>query len=293
MATVPQPTRGPFDWILDLIARQLGRNGIRQGSPGEAPGMLRIELERNVSRTVQVYWTPFHLAIPGESIGLHLEVAEPRVHWAEAYIAPHTSRSWVFCFAEREDGEIQLTHYADKALVEEAIQAFFDLATWHVLTATENTWEDVVYTVSPELDWSTHLSAMANPAAKAAVQESLKKSSIVWLRWDVGGVERTHPVWFVYDNKTDKIYVISGERQQKLPGAETMRECDVIFRWKGQNSQVGEVPASVRVIEGNDPDWEQVAEKLAEKRLNIPGLPEETAQRWRESCVILELTLRA
>jgi hypothetical protein len=48
----------------------------------------------------------------------------------------------------------------------------------------------------------------------------------------------------------------------------------------------------VRVIRGSDPDWNEIADRVAEKRLNIPGLPEDTAQRWKDECVILELTLR-
>ena len=65
----------------------------------------------------------------------------------------------------------------------------------------------------------------------------------------------------------------------------------MILRWKGKNARVAEIPARVRVIESG-PQWDEVAEKIAEKRLNIPGLPEETARRWRDECVILELTLR-
>ena len=64
-------------------------------------------------------------------------------------------------------------------------------------------------------------------------------------------------------------------------------------RWKGRNAQVAELPAGVRVIGGDDPGWTEVANKIAEKRLNIPGLPEETARRWRDECIILELTLRS
>ena len=47
----------------------------------------------------------------------------------------------------------------------------------------------------------------------------------------------------------------------------------------------------VRVLE-HGPNWDDVAEKIAEKRLNIPGLPEDTAKRWRDECVILELVLQ-
>ncbi len=97
------------------------------------------------------------------------------------------------------------------------------------------------------------------------------------------------PVWFVSDQ--GKLYVLSGERQQTIPDAENLRECEVIPRWKGQNARIAEIPASVRVLEPG-PEWDAIAEKIAEKRLNIPGLPEDTAKRWRDECVILELTLR-
>jgi hypothetical protein len=40
------------------------------------------------------------------------------------------------------------------------------------------------------------------------------------------------------------------------------------------------------------PEWDELAERIAEKRLNIPGLPEETARRWRDECVILEVSIR-
>ncbi len=75
-----------------------------------------------------------------------------------------------------------------------------------------------------------------------------------------------------------------------MPGAERIREATVILRWKGKNSQVAEIGAYVRVLE-HGPEWDEVAEKVAEKRLNIPGLPEDTARRWRDECVLLELTL--
>jgi hypothetical protein len=65
----------------------------------------------------------------------------------------------------------------------------------------------------------------------------------------------------------------------------------VIFRWKMKNAQVAEIPADVRVLEHGS-EWDEAAEKIAEKRLNIPGLPEDTARRWRDECVILELTLQ-
>jgi hypothetical protein len=238
-----------------------------------------------------VYWTPFQATIPDDCIGLHLEVAEPRVHWAEAYLSP-TARNWVFCFYEREDGDIQLAYYRDYGTPQEAVEGFFNLSGWYVLTATDKTWADVTYEVAEGIELTEQQRARSGEATTAAAQESLKKSTILWMRWRSNGRTLTMPVWFLFDNKTSKIYVLSGEREQTLPGAEEMRECDVILRWKGKNARVAELAADVRVIpEG--PEWDEVAEKVAEKRLNIPGLPEETARRWRDTCTLLELTLRS
>jgi hypothetical protein len=276
--------------ILDEVARALARNGIKEGSVWGAKAALRVELETHVRRTVQAYWTGFEAVIPGRSIGLHLEVAEPTVHWAEAYLT-HEHRNWVFIFAERPDGDIQLVHYADYAAPERALEMFFNLSSWYVLEATDKSWSDVVYQVSEDLLWTEVERTVAGASQSSAVQESLKKSTLFWLKWRTDR-EHTLPVWYFYDQKAGKIYVLSGERQQTLPGAESIRAATVILRWKGKNASVAEIPANVRVIKGTDPDWDEIADRVAEKRLNIPGLPEDTAQRWKDECVILELTLR-
>ena len=274
--------------IVEDVMRAVGRRGIKQGKASEAPGVLRVELEENIKRVIQVYWTPFEADVPGQSIGLHLEVAEPRVHWAECYLTPDY-RNWFFCFHERPDGDIQLAYHQDYPTPREALRGFFNLASWYVLTPTDRTWDDVVLQVAPELDWGDRLEVLTGSSSAAPVQEALKKSTIIWLRWEADGEQHTMPVWYVNDK--GRIYVLSGERQQTIPGAAELTECDVILRWKGKNARIAEIPAGVRVIEPG-PEWDQVAEKIAEKRLNIPGLPEETAQRWRRECVILELILR-
>lgn len=274
--------------IVEEVMRDAARRGIRRGNASDAPGVLRVELEENIKRVIQVYWTPFEADVPGQSIGLHLEVAEPRVHWAECYLTPDY-RNWFFCFHERPDGDIQLAYHQDYATPEEALRGFFNLATWYVLTPTDRTWDDIVLQMAPELDWGDRLEVLSGSSSAAPVQEALKKSTIIWLRWETGSEQHTMPVWFVNDK--GRIYVLSGERQQTIPGAAELRECDVILRWKGKNARIAEIPASVKVLEPG-PEWDQAAEKIAEKRLNIPGLPEETARRWRETCVILELILR-
>lgn len=274
--------------ILDRVARAISGHGIQAGDPAGGKAILRVELEEHVKRNVQVYWTGFQANIPGRSIGLHLEVASPKVRWAEAYLSPEY-RNWVFCFHERDDGEIQLAKYGDHPKPEEAMDEFFKLAGWHVLTASDLTWKDVVHRISPELGWTPHQMDMMEAKTDAAVQEALKKGTIIWIRWrNAAGLDETMPVWFILDQ--GKIYVLSGERQQTIPNAENLRSVDVLVRWKGKNARVAEIPASVRLLP-QGPEWDRISEKIAEKRLNIPGLPEETARRWRDECHILELTL--
>jgi hypothetical protein len=289
VAVAERSSRDRLDPILDEVARAVRRHSLAEGDPAGHKGGLRIEIEHSVRRVVQVYWTPFEASVPGRSVGLHLEVAEPRVHWAECYLSPEF-RNWVFCFAERPDGEIQLTYHADYARPSDAVEGFFSLASWYVLTATDLEWSDIVLQVGEGIDWAAHArSQLAGASADKAVQESLKKSTIFWMRWAHDGIERTMPVWYLYDAKAGKIYVLSGERQQTIPGAASIRECEILLRWKGKNATVAELPAAVRAL-APGPEWDEVAEKIAEKRLNIPGLPEETAKRWRDECVILELT---
>ncbi|MDP9067791.1 MAG: hypothetical protein M3N53_05530 [Actinomycetota bacterium] len=278
--------------VLAEVAREIGRHGLKSGDPEGAPAVLRVTVEEHVRRMIQAYWTPFQAEIPGRSIALHLEIPEPRVHWGECYLSPDYV-SWFFFFAERDDGEVQLNYYEQHKSVRDAVHNFFAHANWYLMTATDQAWDTVVYSIADELKWGEEYEIREATSISPAVQESLKKSTIMWLRWRTPEGEHTMPVWYLYDAKAGKIYVLSGERQQVLPGAERIRECDVILRWKGKSANVAELGADVRVIRGTDEDWTEIADKVAEKRLNIPGTPEDTARRWRDECVILELTLRS
>jgi hypothetical protein len=286
---VAERRTGPFTPIIDAVARGIGRAGTARGTDGK--GLLQVGRARDVQRVVKVYWTPFQVQIEGECLTLHLEVKQPRRHWTEGYFHPD-QRNWVLCFYERADGDVELAYYRDYGDPVVAADAFFKLSAWYTLTATDTDWSDVTYEVDESIPWGVQQVAMAGTTENVAMQESLKKSTILWMRYNVDGREFTLPVWYLLDNKSGSIYVISGERNQMLPGAERIKECDVIFRQKGKNIQVAEVPASVRVLVPGG-EWDEIAEKIAEKRLNIPGKPEDTAKRWRDHVTILELKLRA
>lgn len=277
--------------ILDSVAAAMARRSVALGGSGAA--RLEIRREESVQRVVKVYWTPFQANIPGVSVGLHLNIDKPTKHWVEGYISPD-SDSWIFCFHERAvDGEYQLAYYRQQKDWKVAVEEFFDLASWYALVPCDLTWKDVSATALPEAGWTDEHSVRAGGGGgelDKAITESLKKSTIVWLRWTDGdGKERTMPIWYIQQD--NKLYVVSGERQQTVPNARTLRRANVIVRWKGHgNSQVADLQADVRVVP-HGPDWDAIAEKLAEKRLNTPGAPEDLASRWRDECDILELTL--
>ncbi len=289
MATTEADLNPRVRALRDAVARGVAGHGITKQEKGGGQAVLSIKLEPGVRRVIKAYWTPFVADIRGPVVSLNLEIKEPKLWWSECYLSPD-SRNWVFCFSTRPDGDAQLVYYADYATPEEAIEGFFDHSGWYLLTPANKGWTDVVYEVEEALGWEHLETTTASTPSNDAVQEAIKKSTIIWLRWTDfdDGVQRTMPVWFLNDKGT--IYVLSGERQQTIPHVEGLKLCDVIFRWKGKNAKVGEVPASVRLLE-KGPGWDEIAEKIADKRLNIPGLPEDTARRWRDTCEILELSL--
>ncbi len=289
MATTESALNPRISALRDAVARAVAGHGIRKQEKSGGPAVLSVKLEQGVRREIKAYWTPFVADIPGPVVSLNLEIREPKLWWSECYLSPDY-RNWVFCFSTRPDGDVQLTYYADYATPAEALEGFFDHSGWYLLTPADKDWTEIVYEVEEGLGWDHLETTTVSFPDHAAIQESIKKSTIIWLRWKdyEDGIERTMPVWFLNDKGT--IYVLSGERQQTIPHVEGLKLCDVIFRLKGKNARVGEVPASVRLLE-KGPGWDEIAEKIAEKRLNIPGLPEATAKRWRDTCEILELTL--
>jgi hypothetical protein len=149
-------------------------------------------------------------------------------------------------------------------------------------------WDQMGYQPDPSMGWEAEDETAASFPVDAAVEEGLKKSDIIWL---VTSTQRPPiPCWFVY--KDGKAFVLSGEPQQVIPGARDLREVHVITRWKGRDARMAEFDASVRVITGDQPEFEQIASLLMAKRQSMRGTHDEILDRWRRDCVILELTPR-
>jgi hypothetical protein len=125
-------------------------------------------------------------------------------------------------------------------------------------------------------------------------EDGLKKSDVIWVGLPAAGKEtprdRTVPAWFAY--KGGKIFVLSqrepGPEEQTVPGVPGAGELVVITRRKGTNTSLERFIASARDLEGDE--WEEAATFLVDRRRSRVGPPEESLERWRGACDIVELT---
>ena len=62
----------------------------------------------------------------------------------------------------------------------------------------------------------------------------------------------------------------------------------MITRRKGTNTSLERFIATARDLEGDE--WEEAARRLVDRRRSRVGPPEESLERWRGACDIVELT---
>jgi hypothetical protein len=139
-----------------------------------------------------------------------------------------------------------------------------------------------------ELEFPVYVQAAA-PKLPKETEEGLRKSDVIWVGTRVNSHEQLAPVWFAY--KDGKIFVLSkpdNTDEQKVPGVPDAQELIVVTRRKGRDTALQEFNAAQRVLEG--PEWEAAAKLLVDRRRSRVGPPDESIQRWRGSCDIVELT---
>jgi hypothetical protein len=124
-------------------------------------------------------------------------------------------------------------------------------------------------------------------------EDGLKRSDVIWVGLPAAkGAkhDQTIPAWFAY--KGGKIYVLSqrepGPNEQSVPGVPGAGELVVITRKKGTNTSLERFIATARDLEGDE--WEDAAKTLVDRRRSRVGPPEESLERWRGACDIVELT---
>lgn len=130
----------------------------------------------------------------------------------------------------------------------------------------------------------------ARLAAEETFKKALKKGTILWLTVpQPDGTRHEQPVWFVYTD--GKVYVVSGPTEQDVPHLGEAEEVEITARSKDVRSRVSRLPAAVRVLDPDEPQYTTIVEQALPKRLNLTD-PNEAAERWKAKCVLVELTPR-
>jgi hypothetical protein len=136
-------------------------------------------------------------------------------------------------------------------------------------------------------------SARTAGVALEAAEAALKKGSACWLTIPTTSkakgarpVQRT--AWYVQEGS--KLYFIKGGDEQELPGLESARTVTVTVKSKDIKAAIAELQADVRVVDDAD-EFERIATLGMGNRLNLTD-GEAALQRWKDTCTIVEATLR-
>jgi hypothetical protein len=145
--------------------------------------------------------------------------------------------------------------------------------------------------IQAQADFQVVLQAAPQSLPKE-VEDSLRKSDVIWVGVESNGRDRAVPVWFVY--RQGRIYVLhsnEGSGEQVIPGLPDASELVVVTRMKYRDSRTTRFAASVRLIEPASAEFDQVAGPLADRRRDRHIPPQDLIKKWRSaSCLIAELT---
>lgn len=115
------------------------------------------------------------------------------------------------------------------------------------------------------------------------VDEVTKKAPVAWL---TVGTAPTYAVWCLGIDGV--LYVVSGPGEQAAPDLVGASEALVTARGD-HGGRVASWPVRVDRIWPGTPDWDEVAPKLAAKRLNAPVAADALVARWADECVVSRL----
>lgn len=314
--------------IQDLkqhTAKQLDQYSIPPGR-GEA-GTIEIALVKNAVRTFRAHWTGFRATYPKPIILMKASLNDGSF-WTEGYISPDQP-SWVLCFRKqphgfrgtgserpddkfahstsletsrsltkrrREEGRMadeEIIRYEDFDSPAEAVEEFFNYMSFYCLRAAKVDWSGFGYVADPSIDWEDMGTDVRISPSMAAVEEGLKRSDILWLSVDTDPTAKPVPCWFVY-TKDQRLLVLSGEPEQRIPYAAQVRSAKVVTRWKGRDARMVEFDAAVKPITAADGElFKETAQLLVSKRQSVRAGAAETIESWLRDAVILELFPRS
>lgn len=121
-----------------------------------------------------------------------------------------------------------------------------------------------------------------------AAESALKKGSILWLSIpQPDGSTVSRPAWYVQRGR--RVFVLKGPGEQQLPHLEDNEQVGVTVKSKEVKAAIGTLTADVRVIDNDSDEFDEIATEGLGNRLNLPD-GRDALGRWRDTCVMVELT---
>jgi hypothetical protein len=121
---------------------------------------------------------------------------------------------------------------------------------------------------------------------RALVEESAKKSGLVWVSAPAGQPGGDRAVWHVWHEGA--VVVVGGGAEQPLHGWAEGDAVTVTVRSKDSWGRLVAWPARVEELPPGSPAWAAAVEELKAKRLNSPD-HETVTERWARESRVLRL----
>lgn len=123
-------------------------------------------------------------------------------------------------------------------------------------------------------------------AVDPLIEESTKKSEILWLAFPGLTDQSTRPVWYVWHKGA--VYFVFGGSEQALPGFEDADTAVVCVRSKDNWGLLVAWRAAVELVPPGSPAWNEVVPLLVGKRLNNRD-GDGATDRWARECKVARL----
>ena len=121
------------------------------------------------------------------------------------------------------------------------------------------------------------------------IEDGLRKSDVIWVGVEADGRRRLAPRGSpTRTGGSSPVPARTRARGADGPRGRSAPELSVVTRRKLRDTALDEFPASKRL--SRDPEWEEAAKVLADRRRSRVGSPAESLARWRTTCDIVELT---
>jgi len=123
-------------------------------------------------------------------------------------------------------------------------------------------------------------------AVEPIVEETTKKSELVWLSYPGLEGQSTRPAWHVWHKGA--VYVVFDGSEQHMPGLAEADSAIVAVRSKDKWGLLVAWRAALELVPPGSPAWEEVVPLLVGKRLNNRD-GDAAAERWARECKVVRM----